>query len=166
MQIQRYCLPPGKATACHRVCVAGQSLTWSGKGGASWSWNPSSPTARVLSLVRSCCHCRSCLDLRHPPGLSPSWLPGSFCPGGEVTFSSHPGLPAREGQSDLVTVALRLERLGPGPVLPLLSLLNRLYDLHLFLGALPNLPFMCTVTLQVSDAGCYGWETHQDNCCL
>ena len=133
------------------------------QGGTSWSWSPSSPIARVLSLVRSCCHCHSCLDLRHPLGLSPSWLPGSFHPGREVTFSSPPGLPAREGQSDLVTVALRLERLGPEP---LLSSLSRLYDLHLFLGALLNIPCMCTVTPQASGAGCNGWETNQDNCCL
>lgn len=88
-------------------------------------------------------------------------------PGQEVTFSSHPGLPAREGQSDLMIVALRMERLGPEPILLLLSSsLNSLHDLYLFLGALLSIPFMCTVLLNGSDAGCYRWKTIQNNCFL
>lgn len=70
---------------------------------------------------------------------------GLLGPGRDVTFSSHPGLPAREGQSDLMIVALGMERLGPEPILLLLSSLRSLYDLCLFLGTLLNIPFMCTV---------------------
>ena len=55
------------------------------------------------------------------------------CP--EVTFSSCPGLTARDGQSDLVIVTLRLERQSPESSLLLLLVLS-LYDLHLFLGTL------------------------------
>lgn len=89
---------------------------------------------------------------------------GLLGPGRGVTFSSHPGLPAREGQSDLMIVALGMERLGPEPILLLLSSLHSLYDLRLFLGTLLNIPFMCTVMLYVSDAGCCWWQTNRDNC--
>lgn len=78
--------------------------------------------------------------------LSLSWLPGSFHPGQEVTFSSCPGLPAQKSQNDLAIVVLRLERHSPGLIF-LLSSLNSLFDLHLFLGTI--LEIVCTVILSV-----------------
>lgn len=104
-------------------------------------------TARVVFPVGSWHHCPSSLDrdphMAQPPG---SW-PGSH-------FSSCPGLPAEEGQSDLVIVALRLERQSPGSVLLLPSSLS-LYDLRLFLGTFLTGHFKnvrCDSVYQILDA--------------
>lgn len=76
-----------------------------------------------------------------PPAWTetPAWLSPRGCqaPGSwsGSHFSSCPGLPAKEGQRDLVTVALRLERQSSGSVVLWPLSLSR-YDLRLFLGIL------------------------------
>lgn len=90
-------------------------------------------TAGGALAVGSWRHCPSSLD-RDPTWLSPRGCqaPGSWS---GSHFSSCPGLPAKEGQRDLVTVALRLERQSPGSVLLWPLSLSR-YNLRLFLGIL------------------------------
>lgn len=73
-------------------------------------------------------------------------------------FSSCAGLPAKEGQGDLATVALRLERQSPGSV-SLWPLSLSPYDLRLFLGILLTGHLKnvhCDSVYQILDG--YSWQ--------